>query len=93
VDLRERENIVMSKDSSVGTAKNYGLDGRGLIPDIGKKIFLCYTLSRPALGATQPPIQRVLGTISPGVKRLRSEADHSPPSNVEVKNGGAIPPL
>jgi hypothetical protein len=24
------------------------------------------------------------------VKRLRHEADHSPPSNVEIKNGGVI---
>jgi hypothetical protein len=30
--------------------------------------------------------------IFPGVKRPRREADHSPPSNVEVKNSGAIPP-
>jgi hypothetical protein len=31
--------------------------------------------------------------VSPGVKRQGREADHSPPSNAEVKNGGAIPPL
>jgi hypothetical protein len=30
--------------------------------------------------------------ISPGVKRQRREADHSPLSSAEVKNGGAIPP-
>jgi hypothetical protein len=28
----------------------------------------------------------------PGVKQLGCEADHSPPSSAEVKNGGAIPP-
>jgi hypothetical protein len=28
-----------------------------------------------------------------GVKRPGREADHSPPSNAEVKNGGAVPPL
>jgi hypothetical protein len=28
-----------------------------------------------------------------GVKRQGREADHSPPSSAEVKNGGAIPPL
>jgi hypothetical protein len=50
---RERENnIVMSRDSSVGIDKNYGLDGRGLIPGRGKKIFVYSTVSRPALGAT-----------------------------------------
>jgi hypothetical protein len=27
------------------------------------------------------------------IKRQGCEADHSPPSSAEVKNGGAIPPL
>jgi hypothetical protein len=31
--------------------------------------------------------------LSPGVKRQGREADHSPPSRAEVKNGGAVPPL
>jgi hypothetical protein len=44
--------------------------------------------SRPALGPTQTPIQR-----APGIKRLGCEADHSPPSSAEVKNGGAILPF
>jgi hypothetical protein len=35
----------------------------------------------------------VPGTLYPGVKRPAREADHSPPSSAEVKNGGAIPPL
>jgi hypothetical protein len=42
---------------------------------------------------TEPPIQWVLGALSPGAKRQRREADHSPPSCAEVKNGGAMPPL
>jgi hypothetical protein len=33
------------------------------------------------------------GTVSPGVKRLRREANQPPPTGAEVKNGGAIPPL
>jgi hypothetical protein len=33
----------------------------------------------------------LLGALSPGVKRLGHEADHSPPSS--AKNGGAIPQL
>jgi hypothetical protein len=33
------------------------------------------------------------GGISPGVKQLGHEADYSPPSSAEVKNGGAIPPF
>jgi hypothetical protein len=46
-----------------------------------------------ALAPTQPPVQWVLGALSPGVKHQGREADHSPPSCTEVKNGGAIPPL
>jgi hypothetical protein len=38
-----------------------------------------------ALGPNQPPIQWVSGALSLGVKRLRREADHSPPSSAEVK--------
>jgi hypothetical protein len=49
--------------------------------------------STPALGSIQPPIQWVPGPLSPAVKRPGREADHSPPSSVEVKNGGAMPPL
>jgi hypothetical protein len=33
------------------------------------------------------------GALSPRVKRRRREADHSPPSSIEVNNVGAIPPL
>jgi hypothetical protein len=49
-------------------------------------IFHFTTASRTALGPTQPPIQRVPWALSPGVKRPRREADHSPPSSSEVKN-------
>jgi hypothetical protein len=52
-----------------------------------------FTWSRPDLGPTEPSIQCVLGALSPGVKRPVCEADYSSPSNVQVKNGGAIPPL
>jgi hypothetical protein len=37
-------------------------------------------------------IQWVLGEISSGIKQPGREADHSPSSIAEVKNGGAIPP-
>jgi hypothetical protein len=33
------------------------------------------------------------GTLSPALKRQGREADHSPPSSAEVKNGGPILPL
>jgi hypothetical protein len=56
------------------------------------EIFLFSTASRQTLRPTQPPIQWVLGTLSLGVMHVGHEVDHSPPPNVEVKKGGAIPP-
>jgi hypothetical protein len=46
----------------------------------GLGIFL-FTMSRTALGPTQPPIQRVPQALSLGVKWPGHEADHSPPSS------------
>jgi hypothetical protein len=43
------------------------------------------TLSRPALGPTQPPIQWVPAVFSPGTKRPGREAEHSPPTTAEDK--------
>jgi hypothetical protein len=60
----------------------------GLIFHFGggaKLIFLFTTVSRTALGPTQPPIQWVRGALFLGVKRPGREADHSPPSSTEVK--------
>jgi hypothetical protein len=57
--------------------------GRNSSPGRVKNFFL--TSSRPALGPTQPPIQWVLGALSPGIKQKWREADHSPPASVEVK--------
>jgi hypothetical protein len=64
-----------------------GWTPKGQSSNLGRgKIFLLSTSSRPVLGLTQPPIQWVSGTLSPGVKRLGREADHSPPTSTEVKN-------
>jgi hypothetical protein len=49
------------------------------------KNFVFSTLSRPALGSTQPPIQWVWGTLSLGVKWPGCEADHSSPTSAKVK--------
>jgi hypothetical protein len=49
-------------------------------------IVIFTTVSRTALGPTQPTTQWVPGAISLGVKRPGCEADHSPPSSAEVKN-------
>jgi hypothetical protein len=55
----------------------------------GLGIFPFTTVSRMALGPTQPPIQWVPGTLSLGAKRPGREADHSPPSSAEVKNASS----
>jgi hypothetical protein len=49
------------------------------------KNFLFSKSPRPALGSTQPPIQRIPGALSPGAKLPGREADHSPPASAEVK--------
>jgi hypothetical protein len=51
----------------------------------GLEIFLFDTMSRPALGSTQPPAQCVPGAFSLEVKQPGREADFSPPSSAEVK--------
>jgi hypothetical protein len=57
-----------------------GFDSRR---ELGISLFT--SASRTALGPTQPPIQCVLGVLFLGLKRPGREADHSPPSNAEVK--------
>jgi hypothetical protein len=66
----------------------YGLDDRGSIPGEANDgiYFLFATASRPALGPTQPPIQQVKESLSPGVNRPEREADHLPPFSAEIKN-------
>jgi hypothetical protein len=49
------------------------------------KNFLFSTLSRPVLGSAQPPIQRVPGALSPGVKRPGRESDYSPPTSADIR--------
>ena len=72
----------MDRDSSVGIATRYGLDGHVIECRWGRQDFP--HLSRPALGPTQPPIQWVSG-LSPGVKRPGRGVDHPPQSSAEVK--------
>jgi hypothetical protein len=63
----------------------YGLPDRGVEVRVlvGSRIFS--SPCRPdRLGSTQPPIQWVLG-LSPGIKRLRYEADSSVSASAEVK--------
>jgi hypothetical protein len=75
-----------SRDSSVAIALGYGLDDLvsrvRLLRGAGNFLFT----TRTALGPTQPPIQRVPGAVSLGVKWPEREADHLPTSSAEVKN-------
>jgi hypothetical protein len=68
-----------------GIALGYGLDDRGFKSRQRLGIFLSTTASKPALGPTQPPTQRVPGALSMGIKWPGCEADHSIPSTAEVK--------
>jgi len=75
--------------SSVSIVSDYGLDDRaiGVRSPAGAKDFPLASVSRPALGPTQPPVQWVPGVLSPGVKaRPGRDADHSPLSSAEVVN-------
>jgi hypothetical protein len=65
---------------------SYGLDGRGIRVRFpaGLGIFLLNSVSRTALGPSQPPMQWVPGALFLGLKRPGREADHSPPSSAEV---------
>jgi hypothetical protein len=47
------------------------LGDRGSIPGRGERIFPLTTVSRQALGPTQPPVQWVPAVLSPGLKRGR----------------------
>jgi hypothetical protein len=73
--------------SSVGIVTDYGLDYRmiGFYSRRGLGIFLFTTMSIPALGLTQPPIQQISGVPTLWVNRPGREADHSPPSSADVK--------
>jgi hypothetical protein len=84
----DAQSELRSRYSDRLRARRPGFDSRQR-----QELFLYSTESKPALGPTEPPIQWVPGTISPEVKRPGREADHSPPSSTQVKNGEAIPAL
>jgi hypothetical protein len=83
--------IIYPNTSSQGNSVNIETSLRTGPPGFNSRqgqwwIYLFSTASKPALGLTQLPIQWVPEALSPGVKRPGREANHSPPSNGEVKN-------
>jgi hypothetical protein len=68
---RVYENRCMSRVSSGSIVSDYGLDVRAIGVRSPARIFLIASLSRPALGPIQPPVQWVRGVLSPGLKRGR----------------------
>jgi hypothetical protein len=58
--------------------------GRNSSPGEGK-LFLLFMPSRQIVGSTQLPIQWISGALSPSVKQLGREADHSPSNSAEEK--------
>jgi hypothetical protein len=79
------------RDSSVGIAANYGLDGQNLIPGKGKR-FLCFLQHQNGFGAHSASYPMGTWGCFPGIK-LGREADYSAPSSssAEVKNGAILP--
>jgi hypothetical protein len=87
LQISKRIYSVVSRVSSGSIVSGYWLDDRGSIPGRGERIFPLASVSRPALGPTQHPVQWVPGVLSPGVKaRPERHADHSPQSSAEVEN-------
>jgi hypothetical protein len=70
----------------VSIVSGYGLDDRA-IPGRGKRIFPLASVSRPALGSTQPPVQWVPGALSLGLKRGQGVMlTTHPPYSAKVEN-------
>jgi hypothetical protein len=74
----------------MGTVMGYVLHDRGSIP--GRNFFSLLHRPDRFWGPPSYLSNGYQGSIA-GVKRLGHEADHSPPSSAEVKNGGAISPI
>jgi hypothetical protein len=64
----------------------YRLDDRCCTP-------ITATTSRPLLGPTKTPVQRVPVVRSPRMNGSECEVSHSPLSGGDVRNSGAVPPL
>jgi hypothetical protein len=68
------------------------MDGRGSIPCGSKRVFSAPQRQDGLWGQHSLLSNGYGGLFFSGVKGPVCEADHSPPSSAEVKNGEAIPP-
>jgi hypothetical protein len=79
VEVNEQANIRYSNWLRAGRPRRRSSSSGGV------KNFLYYMPSRADLEPTQPFRKSVLGTLSPEVKQLECEADHSPQTSAEIK--------
>jgi hypothetical protein len=83
-----QQEINMSRESAVGVETGYGLQVRGVrvwSPGVGQD-FIPLHVVQSFSGVHPGPIQWVGGTLSPGVKQPKREAQLSPPASDGVKN-------
>jgi hypothetical protein len=76
----------MSRDTIVGIETGCGLDDRGIKVRVPVGAIFLSSPGHSDQFWGSPPVQWVPGALSTWVKRLRHEADHSPPTSAEVKN-------
>jgi hypothetical protein len=81
----------MSRDSYVGIATGWTA-GVQFLAEARDFYFLHVVQTDSGVHPTSYPMGTG-GSFLGGIKLLGREADHSPPSNAEVRKGGAVPPL
>jgi hypothetical protein len=64
-------HTLLSRVAQLVQCLDYGMDDRSSIPCRGERICPLASVSRPAVGSTQPRVQCVPGVLSPGLKRGR----------------------
>jgi hypothetical protein len=86
IELKRIVVVPKRNGSAVDIATIYELNYQRVgvrVPVAPSKSFA--SAHRPDPGATQPPVQWVLGAPSSSVNRQAPEANHSPPTSAEVK--------